>query len=54
MEITYEKGTLFWYWYEDWIVVGGFAVALVVAAWVRRIMPTYMTAAGSAHTTAAK
>ena len=34
MEITYEEGTLLWYWYEDWIVVGGFAVALVVAAWV--------------------
>ena len=34
MEITYEEGTLLWYWYENWIVVGGFAVALVVAAWV--------------------
>ncbi len=34
MEIDYEKGTLLWYWYEDWIVVGGFAVALVMAVWV--------------------
>ena len=34
MEIDYEKGTLLWYWYEDWIVVGGFAVALVIAVWV--------------------
>jgi hypothetical protein len=34
MEIDHEKGTLLWYWYEDWIVVGGFAAALVIAAWV--------------------
>ena len=34
MEITYEEGTLLWYWFEDWIVVGGFAIALVVSVWV--------------------
>ena len=34
MEIDYAKGTLLWYWYEDWVVVGGFAVVLVVMAWV--------------------
>ena len=34
MEITYEEDTLLWYWFEDWIVIGGFAVALVIAVWV--------------------
>ena len=34
MEIDYAEGTLLWYWYEDWIVIGGFAVALVMAVWV--------------------
>ena len=31
MEIDFQKGTLLWYWFENWIVVGGFAVALVIA-----------------------
>ncbi len=29
MDISYGEGTLLWYWFENWIVVGGFAAALV-------------------------
>jgi len=28
--MNYDEGTLLWYWFENWIVVGGFAVALVL------------------------
>ena len=31
MDMNYENGTLLWYWFESWVVVGGFVVAVVVA-----------------------
>jgi len=34
MKVSYEQGTLLWYWFENWIVVGGFAVAVMVAVLV--------------------
>ena len=32
--MNYEEGTLLWYWFENWILVGGFAVTLVVTVLV--------------------
>ena len=32
--MDYEEGTLLWYWYANWIVVAGFAMALVLAVLV--------------------
>ena len=28
--MNYDEGTLLWYWFENWIVAGGFAVTLVL------------------------
>ena len=32
--MDYDKGTLLWYWFENWIVVGGFSVTFAVTAMV--------------------
>ena len=32
--MNYDEGTLLWYWFENWIVVRGFAVTLPVTVMV--------------------
>ena len=34
METTFEQGTLLWYWFENWLVVAGFVVALLLGTMV--------------------
>ena len=34
METNFEQGTLLWYWFEEWLVVVGFVVALLLAVLV--------------------